>query len=98
MLYDHIIISCHEIIRSHHQIKAQGYQASFQATPKQPRATQRQTFGSEFEIGAYNQLNKYVNSGKKRTLVKENGKSFGGKLRMLASYTLYKRILQNISK
>ena len=58
MLYDDITISCHEIMRSHHQMKAQGHQGSFQATrsPAQATAaTQRQTFGSEVEIGTYNQ-------------------------------------------
>ena len=29
ILYDHIIISCHEIMRSRNPIKAQGHQASF---------------------------------------------------------------------
>ena len=37
MLYDHITISCQEIIRSHYQMKAQGHQASFHATPGSPK-------------------------------------------------------------
>ena len=55
MLYDDITISCHEIMRSQHEMKAQGQQASFQGTPGQPQATQRQTLCSEFEIGIKNQ-------------------------------------------
>ena len=93
MLYDHIIISCHEIIRLHCPMKAQGQQASFQATRRQPQATQRQTFGSEFEIGTSNEQ-ETCNCRRKRALVKDNGKSFGGKLRMVASYTFYGRVIQ----
>ena len=55
MLYDDITISCHEIMKSQHEMKAQGQQASFQGNPGQPQATQRQTLGSEFEIGTYSQ-------------------------------------------
>ena len=51
MLYDDTTISCHENMRSQHEMKAQGQQASFQGTPGQPQATQRQTFSSESEIG-----------------------------------------------
>ena len=42
-------------MRSQNPIKAHERQASFQATPRQLQATQRQTFGSEFEISQYNQ-------------------------------------------
>ena len=96
MLYDHIIISCHGIIRSHHQVKAQAHQASFQATPRQPQATQRQTFGSECEIGEYTSKTQVI-PGRSRALVTDNGKSFGGKLRMFARYTFYRRILQKVT-
>ena len=51
ILHDQIIISCHEIIRSQHQMKAQGHQASFQATPWPPQVPLKQTVGSEFEMG-----------------------------------------------
>ena len=39
MLYDHITISCHEIMRSHLQMKAQGHEASLQATPRPAQGT-----------------------------------------------------------
>ena len=98
MLYDHITISCHETVRSRHQMKAQGHQASFQATPRPARATAshpRANIRLRVRNRHLKSARKYAIPGRKRTLVKNDRKSFGGKLRMLSSYTFYRGFFKN---
>ena len=93
MLYDDITISCHEIMRPHHQMKAQGHQASSQATPRPAQVTAshpKANIRLRFRNRHIKSRIKYVIIGRKQSLVKDNRKSFGEKLRVVANYTLLK--------
>ena len=92
MLYDHTTISCQEITRSHHQMKAQGHQASFQATPR-PAQPPKGKHSAPSSKSAHKIIKKIGDSWKKQALVEDNGKSFGEKLRLVVRYTFYRRIL-----
>ena len=97
ILYDHITILYDHIIRSSHQMKAQRIPSVLsshcQATTKHPKANIRLRVRNRH----IKSVRKDVIPGRKRALVKDNGKSFGGKLRMVASYTFYRRIRQPTS-
>ena len=75
-------------------MKAQGHQASFQATPRPPLPN------ANIRLRVRNwhikSARKYVLLGRKQALVKADRESFGEKLRMLSRYTFY--LLRDSSK
>ena len=83
MLYDHITISCQEIIRSHYQMKPKDTKRRFKPLPGHPKANIR------LRVRHIQTARKHIITGRKRAQVKDDRKSFGEKLRVVVSYTFY---------
>ena len=93
ILHSHVIISCHEIMRHRPKSKPKGAKRPF----KPPRGNGKPSEGKHSapsSKSAHKISKKNVIPGRKRALMEDNGKSLGAKLRMLPSYTFYKRNLQ----
>ena len=91
ILHDHITIFYDHIIIS--KSKPKGTKSPFKPLPGKSQSSESKHSASSSK-SAHKISKKTSDSRKKWTLLEDNGKSFGVKLRMLSSYTFYRRILQ----
>ena len=91
-----MIISCHEIRDHRTKSTPKDTKRPFKPLPGNRKPSEGK-HAAPSSKSAHKISKKIGDSRKKRTLVEDDGKSFGEKLRMLSRYTFYGRILQKPS-